>query len=135
MITDKAIKSNIAQQWTAVEKLCDRVHRSYQSEGGTFINETRPSDSYNLPFVLGYAVLDQVLTELRNQGLFKAGIQLGDKMRASKHVIPWQDYAEVCTRGRLARKKLTHKAEQLSEADCRRYIAAIGNELRAWGIV
>lgn len=64
MIRDPQARSEIAQEWTAVRKLCASSHRQWRSSGGSFIIETPPESLYNLPFLLAYAVLDQVLGEL-----------------------------------------------------------------------
>ncbi len=99
------------------------------------INETRPEDSYNLPLVLAYAVLDRVLRELRDQGAFTCNTwKLGAKMAASQNVLPWQDY-HLVDNGRVARNYLAHKAKLLSKADCLQFIDAIESELTAWNIV
>ncbi len=103
--------------------------------GGFVIDEQRPEDSYNLPFVLAYAVLDQVLNELRTQGAFTCKTRkLGDKMTASQNVLPWQDY-DLVNNGRVARNDLAHEAQLLSKVDCLRFIDAIESELKTWGIV
>src|SRR5688500_7834687 len=85
MISAASVLTDIRQQWKAIAKLCDPVHRVWFIAEGC-INETRPEDSYNLPFVLAFAVLDQVLGELRDQGVFACAPNalLGKKMDASK---------------------------------------------------
>ena len=65
---------------------------------GVIIDERRESEFYNLPFVLAYAALDQVLAELINQGTFQCAgktPQLGKKMKASQKVVPWQEYKNI----------------------------------------
>ena len=105
------------------------------SPSGIMINETRPEDSYNLPLILAYAVLDQVLSELRDQGEFTCKAwQLGKKMPASQNALPWQDY-DLVKSGKNARNDLAHEAKLLGKTDCLRFIHAIGFELKAWGIV
>ena len=101
---------------------------------GTF---TAPSREvyHNLPLVLAYAVLDQVLNELRDQGTFTSQTQkMGDKMNASRKALPWQDYKSVDD-GREARNNLAHEAQLVSKADCLRFIDAIEAELKAWSIL
>ena len=70
MIHDQKVLSDISQQWKAIRKLCSHSHRQWFAHGA-LIQETPPSESYNLPFVLAYAVLDQVFAELINQGTFQ----------------------------------------------------------------
>ena len=135
MIRDQQTKSEIAQDWRVVRKLCESSHRQWMIPGAGMINETRPEDSYNLPLILAYAVLDRVLRELRDQGAFTCKTwKLGEKMAASQNALPWQDYCLV-DNGRDARNNLAHQAKLLSKADCLRFIDAIESELKAWGIV
>ena len=105
---------------------------------GAIINETPPSESYNLPFVLAYAVLDQVLAELINQGTFqcagKEPLPLGTKMEASKNAVPWQDYDKI-KNGKKDRNDLAHEAKLLNKDKCFEYIDAIETELKAWGVL
>jgi hypothetical protein len=136
MIADAAVLADIRQQWAAVKTLCQHSHRQYAA-GTMFINETPPADYYNLPFVLAFAVLDQVLKELKDQGLFSVSGQrppLGTKMTASKPCLPWQDY-DLVERGKDSRNELAHKAKLLTKAECLRHIAVIEKELMAWGVV
>jgi hypothetical protein len=137
MIADRNVKSEIAQEWAALRRLCAASHRQYQSEGGPFINETPPESFYNLPFLLAYAVLDQVLGELIDQGTFQCQKRrplLGDKMTASLNALPWQDYASVDS-GKTARNELAHDAKLLDRAGCFRFIDAIEVELKAWSVL
>ncbi len=127
--------SEIAQDWRVVQKLCEGSHRQWMSLGGSIINETRPEDSYNLPLVLAYAVLDRVLSELRDQGAFTCKTwKLGKKMAASQNALPWQDY-DLVKSGKNARNDLAHEAKLSGKADCLRFIDAVESELKAWGIV
>ena len=135
MIRNRQAKSEIAQDWRVVRKLCAGSHRQSFLPGFGYISETRPADSYNLPLVLAYAVLDLVLRELRDQGEFTCKAwQLGKKMAASQNALPWQDY-DLVNNGRDARNDLAHQAKLLSKADCLRFIDAVESELKAWSIV
>jgi len=133
---DQNFLSDILQQWKATRTLCSHGHRTYMVNG-TVINETRPSESYNLPFVLAYAVLDQVLAELISQGTFQCAGKnppLGIKMEASQNAIPWQDYNHI-KNGKEARNFLAHEARLLNKDKCLEYVDAIETELRAWGVL
>jgi hypothetical protein len=135
MIRNSKVKVEIAQDWAVVRKLCEGSHRQALIPGGFYINETRPEDSYNLPLVLGYAVLDRVLSELRDQRAFSCKAwQLGKKMAASQNVLPWRNY-DLVNAGKEARNNLAHEAKLLSKGDCLRYIAAIESELKAWRVI
>ena len=135
MIRDPQAKLEIAQDWSVVRKLCEGSHRQYQSENGSFINESRAEDSYNLPLVLVYCVLDTCLDELVAQGVFSCTTwKLGPKMKASRGALPWKDYDLVDT-GRDRRNDLAHRAKLQPKAECLRYIQAVENELTVWGIL
>lgn len=137
MIYDQTIRSEISQEWAAVVKLCAGSHRQALIPGAEFINETPPVSFYNLPFLLAYAVLDQALTELIDQGTIQCGKKkpmLGDKIAASVNVLAWQNYALI-EAGRIARNELAHDARLLGRNDCFTYIDAIEAELKAWSIL
>jgi len=134
MIRDRKTKLEIAQDWRGVRKLCKAGHRTWMVPGTGSITETRPEDSYNLPLVLAYGVLDRVLNKLSDQGAFPKEWNLGPKMATSQNVLPWQNY-DLVDNGRVARNDLAHKAKLSSKADCLRFINAIEAELKAWGII
>lgn len=122
-------------RWRSVKQLCDTA-RQYFAEG-VQISESQPDSSYNLPFVLAYAVLDEVLSELKDQGAFPCppkDWQLARKMLASKNNLPWRDYALV-DEGREARNRLAHQAQLQTKADCLKWIKAIEVELQTWGVL
>jgi hypothetical protein len=106
------------------------------SDGGV-INETPPESFYNLPLLLAYAVLDQVLEELIDQGTipWKGGRRLlGAKIAASRNVLLWKDYLLI-DKGKAARNDLAHEARLLNRTECFRFIDAVESELRAWNVV
>jgi hypothetical protein len=105
--------------------------------GGVFINETPPEEMYNLPFVLAYAIFDQVFDELIDQGAFPkppGKTTLAAKMNASSAHLPWVDYSSVDA-GRIARNEVAHEAKLRSRSDCLRFVDSIEQELRAWGVL
>ncbi len=135
MIQDAAVRQSIVEQWATILRLCDPSHRQVQIPGGSFFNELRPGESYNVPLLLAYGALDQVLGQLIAEGRFISKARmLGARMEASRDVLPWRDYSLV-DEGKNRRNDLAHKGKLLSEADCLRYIKAIGAELKAWGVV
>jgi hypothetical protein len=106
--------------------LCRGSHRQALIAPGVFIAETPPDEIYNLPLILAYAVLDQVLNELMCQGSFSPPVNkkgatiripaLGVKMAASKAGLQWMDY-DLVAEGKNARNQLAHEAMLLSRAD------------------
>lgn len=136
MIADAESAVVLRQHWNTVRQLTSASHRQVQIPGGPFINETPADEFFNLPLVLAYGVLDEVLDELIAQRTFRrsAGRQtLEIKMIASRPHLPWQDYTLVDF-GRVVRNKLAHDAVLHSKKECLRYISAIDIEFRAWGI-
>jgi len=135
MIRDPQIKSEIVKEWNGVRKLQQSFITKHLLPGYGIINEFIPDEFHNLPFVLAFAVLDEVLTQLRDQGDFKCKSSfLGPKMEASQSHLPWQNY-DLVNSGKKARNRLAHDATLLAKADCIKYIDTIEIELRAWGII
>jgi hypothetical protein len=137
VIADPQFKIDVRAKWLALRSLCSGSHRQAALMGGMVINETPPENYYNLPLVLAYAVLDEVLSQLISENRFSCSGRfppLGAKMVASKTALPWQDYDLVET-GKVARNKLAHEAAVLSRADCLRFIGAIERELIAWHLI
>jgi hypothetical protein len=130
------VKSAIVLDWEGVRKLERKfANLTWIVPGGSGITESRPDESYNIPFVLAYAVLDQVLTQPQNEGVFKSkNLLLGNKMHASRNRLPWQDYDKVYS-GKEERNDLAHEAKLVAKADCLAYIDAIEVELKAWGVI
>jgi hypothetical protein len=117
-----------------VQKLSRPVIRTAGVPGG-IISETPLDEHFNLPFVLAFAVLDQVLSVLITEKVFSCSRrQLGAKMLASKGAISWKDYALV-KKAKCARNKLAHKARLVSRDQALTFIKAIEDELKAWGVI
>src|SRR5476649_519121 len=96
MINDPTKMQEIAAEWSAIRVLCNDSHRQAMLSSGVYINETPPSELYNLPLVLAYAVLDEVLGALIAEGVFDCKTEmLGARMDASKAALKWLDYQLV----------------------------------------
>lgn len=141
MITNSQVRTEVAQDWAVVRKFCAGSHRQYAAAGAgggpVFINETPPEAFYSLALLLACGVLDQVLVELRDQGVFHcpgSRPQLGMKMVSSQSALAWQNYTLVDV-GKTARNDLAHKAKLVPTVDCLAFIEAIEVELKAWHIL
>lgn len=133
MIADADVLDDIATQWGVIRGLM-RSGPSFQLPGYR-VQMPRDDESFNLPLVLGYALLEQVLDTLRGQGVFSCtSWKLEKNMAASRDLLPWQDYATVDA-GRVARNDLAHRAALIPKNQCHLYVNAIGNEFRAWGLI
>ncbi len=118
----------IQEHWEVINKLMSKISRKVPG-----YCETRTSDSYNLPLVLAFSLLDEVLSERQQSGDFPSTTnQIGARMFASKEILPWVDFCLV-DEGRNARNDLAHKGQMVTEANCRIYVAAIEQELIVWG--
>jgi hypothetical protein len=138
MINDPLMLSEIGKQWAAVRTLCRGSHRQIVMPGAGTYCETPPDELFNLPLVLAYGVMDQVLDELILQGTFPnpSGRKppLGAKMDASRAHPSWLDYAQI-ELGKKARNDVAHEGTLFPKADCLRFIDAIERQLKAWGII
>ena len=137
MITDAQSLTEIRETWTGVHKLKahDRFYPILPGAGVINAASFMPEGFWNLPFLLAYSVLDDVLTVLRDQGVFQCeSWMLGKKMEASRNHLPWQDY-DLVVAGKDARNDLAHGAVMLPKKECFMYIDAIEVELGAWGVL
>ena len=138
MIRDAKALSEIRKSWAGVEALRCRLQRSAFASvgrgGGTF--PTALADAaHNLPFVHAYAVLNDVLVQLADEGHFaRKGIFIGELIKRSRKVLPWQDFALV-QNGVKRRNEVAHRGELLGRGDCWTYIDAVKTELSAWGVL
>lgn len=137
LITDAIVRADIAQEWAVIEGM-KTWSRSSATIGG-FINETPPTEFYNLPLVLAYATLDEFLLQCIAEHVFTMPPPppkptLASRMDASVGHISWVDFS-LAVQGRKARNGLAHEAVLVPKVDCLRYINAIGNELRSWGVI
>jgi hypothetical protein len=139
MIKDTAVKASIDQQWNVIAFMLD--HNKSRFIGvNTIATEQAPDTFYNLPLVLTYCTLECALAQLMDEGTIKSqkktkfqNIKLKARMEAAKRAIDWKAYALV-DEGRDARNKLAHEGKMLDKYTCMKYIHAIGDELKHWGI-
>jgi hypothetical protein len=90
---------------------------------------------FNLLLASAFSVLEQVLRQLRDEGIFHCkGNQLGAMMSSSRAALPWNDYALIDT-ARVDRNGSVHDRAYLPHEKCRDYIAAIERELASFGVL
>ena len=138
MIRDAKTLSELRKSWPGVEALRSRLQRSAFASvgvvGGTF-PATLADAAHNLPFVHAYAVLNEALVQLADEGHFaRKGILLGELIKRSRKVLPWQDFALIRT-GVKHRNDVAHRGKLLGRGDCWTYIDAVKTELAAWGVL
>ena len=136
MIDSDEEREKIRESWEAVVKLRSFRHTVPLIKGThVSLGYSIPDNFWNFPFFLAYAVLDDVLSVLQDEGLFNSGTwQLSKKMKASKSKINWLDY-EFIDRGRDARNDLSHKGVFISVEESFAYVEGIERELQNWGIL
>jgi hypothetical protein len=133
MIRDAQRKAEIKQQWAALKKLCQESSSFALVGGGVQFNT--PDEHFNLPLLLAYSVLDEVLSELIAEGVFNSpSPKLEPKMVASQGALSWQNY-QLVDDGRKTRNKLAHEAKLAGKADCLKFVRAIETELKEWNVI
>jgi hypothetical protein len=86
---------------------------------------------FDLMLVYVFSVLDDVLRQLRDEGVFTSkGTNLKALMDGSRSALPWVDFALV-GEARNRRNDVAHRRQHVPPADCARYIDAIEAELVA----
>lgn len=137
MVQNEQAKAAFEEDWAGIQKLRAYEHVSYQLDGVRIsVGGATPEAFWNLPLILAYSVLDGVLNNLRDQGVYKCkSWKLGDKMEASyRQHLPWQNY-KLVSEGREERNRLAHEAMIVPKHKCFIYIDAIEKELTAWKIL
>lgn len=137
MITDRAALEEIRRSWTGAESLRGRVQRALLgsfAQGATFAIFVADA-AHNLPFVHGYAVLNNVLLQLAREGRFECNsIFLGKLLAESEKRLPWVNFPLV-KEGADRRNDVAHHGEVIPRADCWRYMDAIKEQLVAWQVL
>lgn len=137
MIKDKESKRKIAQDWVVVRRLENELKSKKFLFNGRIFNDRKPDGSQNLPLILAYSALDQVLSQLIDEGFFICNGNrppLGKKMVDSKGGLPWEDY-DLVNKGKDDRNNLAHEGILVGIDDCHKYINAIEVELKAWEVI
>ena len=137
MINDPATLQDARDGWEFVRH--SRNVAVGNCNAATFVigfNQTGIRDlCFNLLLASAFSVLEQVLCALRDQGSFASTRnQLSALMNSSRSALPWVDWVLIDA-GRDDRNKSVHARTYLSHAKCREYIAAIEQELVAWGVL
>jgi hypothetical protein len=137
MIVDATILAEMRTQWSAVQALAEPERGVVPLVGLMYVLPDKDARYYNLPLLLAFAALEQVLDELIAQGTVprpKGRQTLQSKMAAANGPLQWLDYSHL-DGGRVRRNALAHEAVLVGASDCRSLIAAIGAQLLAWGVL
>jgi hypothetical protein len=90
---------------------------------------------YNLPLLLAFDVLKQVLAKARDESLFVCSRnQLGDLMESGKDFLPWIDW-DALREGVRRRNAVAHDGELFDGKQCLKDIGSVEAQLVAWNII
>jgi hypothetical protein len=137
MIVNPHSLTTLQIEWRGVVRMRERVRHLAIS---TFTADPARSPAfgdvfYNLPLVLAYDVLKQVLLHAKEEGRFKSSRnQLADLLESAKKSIPWLDW-EGLSASVQARNEVAHRGKLFGDVKCLQDIARIEAQLMAWGII
>jgi len=137
MITNADTLIELQSEWDGVQRMIDRMKLLMTATfaGGAFTAPALSTVVYNLPLLLAFDVLKQVLTQFRNEGKFVcSGNQLGPFVDASKTLLPWLDWQAI-REGVRRRNEVAHDGILLESTVCIAEILRIKQQLAAWHII
>lgn len=139
MITNTQSLQSIRQSWNSVriyEAMIDTHTNAPAFSPFGFVGAARFANlCYSLIVLFAFSVLEDVLTELHSEGKFPSrSTHLGALLNASKAYLCWQNFAAVDS-ARIRRNEIAHDQKSVSPAECKASLAAIEDELVAWGIL
>ncbi len=111
--------------------------QTYLLSGNGFFSSQASIESFNLASLLAFAILQQALNRLKNEGRFNCKGKrplLGTLMEKAKDKLIWREY-ELLSAGIGVRNDFAHEAKLAPKDDCLKYIQAVENELKGWGIL
>jgi hypothetical protein len=137
MITDPVRLKDVQSGWDTVRDARNIVAGNLNvisatgfPPGGAF-----RAISYNLLLLFAFSVLEDALKAIRDEGTITSKRDtLFQMMEASETVLPWRDFKRI-DQAREDRNKVAHDRQYLRMDDALNCIAAIEEELVAWGIV
>jgi hypothetical protein len=135
IITDAAAIGAIRSEWSAVVNVRERMSKLMAGPVGSIADGTLHSVVYNLPLLLAFSVLEKVLRALKKQRQIPGNSeQLGDLMDMLQGDPSWQEWS-VLRDGERRRHAIIHTGELFSGVECLADIAAVEEQLGAWGIL
>ncbi len=137
MIVNTAAGAALSTEWTGVVRMLDRMKKLVV---GTFAGGgmTAPGLAmviYNLPLLLAFDVLKQVLVQARDEKSFACSAgQLGALMDSAKDSLPWIDWKGL-REGVRRRNEVAHDGKLFDSAQAIQDIESVKAQLVAWGII
>jgi hypothetical protein len=137
MIMNLNSVATLQAEWDGAVRMRDRVRHLVIS---TFAFDAKKSPAfgdllYNLPFLLAFSVLKEVLLQAREEGRFTSSRpQLGDLIDSAKNSLPWIDWQ--CLREAVKRRnEVMQNGKLLGDVQCLQDIADVEAQLIAWDII
>jgi hypothetical protein len=137
MIVNPNSLATLKTQWQGVVQMRDRIRNLVVS---TFALDVRKSPIfgdifYNLPYLLAFDVLKQVLIQASEEGQITGSRgHLGDLMDSAKTSLQWVDWE--CLRDAVNRQsKVALEGKLFGDVQCLYDIAVIETQLIAWDII
>jgi hypothetical protein len=130
-------RKKIAAQWKSVRASQDYIAANVAAGAVNILGVPQDSrfqdGAHTLLLFFAFAVLELALRTARQREI-RERPDLNRRMKASKPLLPWQDYATV-SQARKRRNAVAHRWQVIPRAETAKYINAIEDEFIAWGIV
>jgi hypothetical protein len=135
LITDAGAVAAIRSEWSAVVTVRERMRNLMAGPVGSIADGALYSVVYNLPLLLAFNVLERVLRTLKKQRQIPGQEQqLGELMDLFQGDPSWLEWS-VLRDGERRRHAITHTGELFSGVECLADIAAVEEQLAAWGLL
>lgn len=137
MIVNSSSLEALQVEWAGAVRMRERMKLLVTATfaGGAFTAPTLANVIYNLPLLLAFDVLKQVLLQAREDGRFTCSRgQLGPLMDSAKVALPWIDW-ESLREGVRRRNEVAHDGELFESTQCLQDIANIEAQLVAWNVI
>jgi hypothetical protein len=137
MILNPSSLTTLQAEWEGVIRMRDRMRQLILA---TFAFDARTSPAfgdilYNLPFLLAFDVLKQVLLQAREDGVIPGSrLQLVDLLEAAKASLPWVDWQSL-REAVKRRNEVADNGKLFGDVRCLQDIADIESQLVAWGVI
>ena len=135
MIANPTTLTNLQAEWTGVVKLHERMKLLTVATfaGGAITGPALANVLYNLPMLLAFDVLKNVVQAARDEGTVvwprDSKLWVG-----SKTALLWNDWDELMA-GVGRRNEIAHDGKLLDSSECLKDIANVREQLVAWAII
>lgn len=137
MIRDAQCLETLRKEWEFARSRRDFIFRNAVGSSVLGGHPSLPLMDYcnNLALVFAYSVLQDVLAQLKDEGLFDGKRStLGALMHDSRRELTWKNFPLV-DQGRKARNGIAHDQGVLPRDKCWEYVDAIEQELLGWQVL